>query len=168
MSTRKVRKKLLVVLGTKASVDAAVVDGVVRVDAGGELAHAADGVDGEVRQQDDHRKLEHELDEVGPEHGPQAGDGVVGKRKREADEDGGELRARGGEAKREREHLDHGEVYPAHDDGVDRQRKIKRAEAAKERGGGLAGVAQLGEFDIGEHLRAAPQRREEENRQHAR
>ena len=153
-------------VGHEGECAAAVMQGVIRVYAGGELMHAAERVDGKDGEQNDHRHFEHELDEVCPEHGPQAGDGVVGEREQEAGEDGGELRARRGEAECEGEDLDHGEVDPAHDDGVDGEREIERAEAAQE-GGGAAGVTELGEFDIGEDLGASPERSEEEDGEHA-
>ena len=62
--------------------------------------------------------------------------------------------------------LDHREVDPAEDDAVDGDAEIERAEAAQE-GGGFAGVADLGEFDIGHDAGAAPQAGVEEDGEHA-
>jgi hypothetical protein len=124
------------------------VGGVEGADLRGERAHAADGVDGEVGEQDDHGHLEDELEEVGPEHGPEAGDGVVGEGEGEAAEDAGELLFGGVEAEGEGEDLGHREVDPSHDDGVDGEGEVDGAEAAEE-GGGWAGVAELGELHVG-------------------
>ena len=66
------------------------------VDLGGERVHTADGVDGEVREQDNHRHLQNELEQVSPEDGPQAGDGVIGEGEGEAAENSGKLLAGGG------------------------------------------------------------------------
>ena len=86
----------------------------------GEAAHASDGTHGEHGQRDDHAHFEHELDEVGPEHGPQTADGIVGKREGEACEDRFELVVEARDPQGEGEDLYHGEVHPAHDDGIDR------------------------------------------------
>ena len=130
------------------------------MDLGGEGRHAADGVDGEDGEEDDHGHFEDELDEVSPEDGPEAGDGVVSEGEGEADEDSGELAADGGDAESEGEDLAHGEVDPAHDDGIDGEGEVEGAEGAEEGGGG-AGVAKFGEFHVSEDAGAAPERGEE-------
>src|SRR6266702_962120 len=105
------------------------------VDLRGERTHATDGVDCEVREQADHRHLENELEQVGPEYGPEAGDGVVGEGEGETAKDSGELLPGRGEAQGESENLAHGQVYPAHDDRVDREGKVDGAKSAEEGGG---------------------------------
>ena len=147
----------------RLAVDA--VNGIEGADAIGQRVHSADGVDGKVREQDHHAHLQDELDQVRPKHSPHAGDGVVGEGEGEAAEDRGELLACSGEAKGQREDLRHGQVHPAHDDGVDREGQVNGAKAAQE-GGGRAGVAELGELHVGQHAGAAPQRGEEEDGEH--
>ena len=69
-------------------------------------------------------------------------------------------------AERDREDLDHRPRHPAEDDQVDRDREVERAKAAQHRRR-LAAVPHLGELDVGHHVRAPPEPREEEHREHA-
>ena len=67
---------------------------------------------------------------------------------------------------RDREDLDHRPRHPAEDDQVDRDREVQRAKAAQKRRR-LAAVADLGELDVGHHVRAPPEPREEEHGEHS-
>ena len=70
----------------------------------------------------------------------------------------------GVDVERDLEDRDHGAGDPAHDDQIDRQGEIERAEAPQHRRR-LAAVAQLGELEVGEHARPAPEPGEEEDRE---
>ena len=59
-----------------------------------------------------------------------------------------------------------GQVHGGHDDAVEEQAEVEGAEAAHG-AGGLAGVAELVEFQVGEDAGTAPQPRVEEHRRHA-
>jgi hypothetical protein len=71
------------------------------------------------------------------------------------------------DAERPREHFGHAEAHPTHDDDVGDQAEVGGAEAAEKRGG-FAGVAQLGQLDVGHNLGAAPETSEEKDGEHAR
>ncbi len=60
-----------------------------------------------------------------------------------------------GDAEHQFQDFDHRQVDPSENDAVDGDAEVERAEAAQERGG-LAGVADFGEFDVGHDARAAP------------
>ena len=69
-------------------------------------------------------------------------------------------------AEHEHQDLDHRQIDPAENDAVDGNPEIERAEAAQECGG-FAGIADLGELDIGHDAGAPPEPRVEEDRHHA-
>ena len=70
------------------------------------------------------------------------------------------------DAQHQLQDLDHRQVDPSEDDAVDGDAEVEGAEAAQE-GGGFAGIADLGEFDVGHDAGAAPQAGVEEDGEHA-
>ncbi len=155
--------------------------------AGDDGAHAAAGRDRVIRNGDHDAHLEHELEEVGPEHAPQAAERDVeaGERDEEQHADGERRAVVAAPHRAEARHeaadvVQHRRVGqrgaddrghrlgdPAEDDAVHQQAEIDRAKAAEERRR-LAGIADLGELHIGEQSGAPPQPREEEDRHHSR
>ena len=105
--------------------------------------------------------LEQVLEAVRRRDAPVTGEHRVERGQKEADDEGGPLR----EAEHPSEHFRHPEVHPAHDDDVDKETEVRRAEAAQKRGG-PSGVTELRQLDVGHHGRAPPELREEEDRQH--
>ena len=140
-----------------------------RVVDGGELGlhavDAADGAHGEDREHRDHAHLDDELKHVGDQHAPQAGEGGDERRERDHSDDDGES-FEFSDAEHQLQDFDHRQVHPSENDAVDGDAEVKRAEAAQERGG-LAGVADFGEFDVGHDAGAAPQAGIKEDREHA-
>ena len=118
--------------------------------------------------------LEHELEEVGPEHAPQAAERDVeageGNEEEHADGEGRAVVAAPDRAEARHEAADvvqhrrvgqrgaddggHGLGDPAEDDAVHQQAEIDGAKAAQKRCG-LAGVADLGELHVGEQSASA-------------
>ena len=138
-----------------------------------EFVHAADRPDGEHSQNDDGRHLDHELNEVRPQHGPHSSPGRVGDGDHEANADGDDFARHGlpedgdiAETERDRENLDHRLGDPAEDDQVDRYREIKCAEAAQYSRRPTA-VSDLGELDVRHHVGSAPKAREKEHGEHS-
>jgi len=116
--------------------------------------HAADRVHGGHGQHDHHGHLDEELEKVGDEHAPETG--KAGDERREGDDaDHHPERLTLGDAEHQPENLDHRQVDPPEDDAIHQHAQIDGAEAAQE-GGRFAGVAQLGELDIGGDARAPP------------
>ena len=136
---------------------------------GGDAAHRFHRVDGE----NDHRRhLDHELNEVGPQHRPHSRRDRVAHRHQKADADRDHLAGHVdagdldiAKPERDRQNLDHRPRHPAEDDQVDRDREVERPESA-EHGRALAAVPDLGEFDVGHHVGPPPEPREEEHREH--
>ena len=92
-------------------------------------------------------------------------EGVVDERM--ASEGKGENAALGDHgSERHSDDVDHGARDPAEDEAVHEQTEIDGFKSAEE-GGGLAGIANLDEFDVGENFGTAPVAREEENGGHA-
>ena len=127
-----------------------------------QAAHLRQG-HGEIGRRDHRRHLDEELDHVDHQHAPQAGmrgEYHVEQAHRQQRLPAVEPEQHGGDLARR-------QVHRGHDDAVEEEAQVDRAEAAH-RAGGLAGIAQLVEFQVGEHAGAAPQARVEEHRGHAR
>ncbi len=131
------------------------------VDQAREAAHLRQR-DGEIGGGDDGGHFDEELDHVDDQHSPQAGMGGehdVQQADREQRLPAAETEQHGGD-------LAGGEIHRGHDDAVEEQAEVEGAEAAHG-AGGLAGVAELVEFQVGEHAGTAPQPRVKEDRGHA-
>ena len=124
--------------------------------------HAADGPDGEVGRGDDGGHLDEELDHVDDQDAPEArdrgeddveqADEEEGLPAVEPEEDGGDLAG--------------GQVDRGHDDAVEEEAEVDRAEAADD-AGGLARIAELVELEVGQDLGPAPHPGVEEDRRDA-
>src|SRR5215210_9157274 len=106
--------------------------------------------------------LDHELNQVSPQHRPEPGGNRIHYGDNETDSDGEHRR----DAERYREDFDHRPRHPAEDDQVDWYREVECAESAEEPGR-RATVAYLGEFNVGHNVGAPPQPGEEEHREHS-
>ena len=122
---------------------------------------AADGAPRHDRQHDRASHLEAVLQSVRGGDSPIAGQHRVRERHEQRDDQGIHFRETEGAG----EDFRHAEVDPAHDDDVDDESQVGGAKGAEE-GGRFAGVTQLGELDVGDDFRPAPQPREKENGQH--
>ena len=155
-----------------------------------EHGHTAEFGDGDPGEDHDHGHLEDELEKVGDEDAPESADESVDAGERNENEDADEERGMFGRAERvvqeyvaaygDLEHAtggdgvaqqnsgdaDHGFDDPAEDEAVHQRAEIDGAKAAEE-SGGLAFVAELDKFDVGENFGAAPIARKEKNRHHA-
>ncbi len=144
--------------------EAEVVEAARAAHVGELIDHAGEAADlrqsdREIGGGDNGGHLDEELDHIDhqdtPETGVRGEDDIEqshGQQRfpaRKAEEDGGDFAG--------------GEVDGRHNDAVEEEAEVDGAEAA-DRAGGLAGIAQLVEFEIGEHAGPAPEAGEEEDR----
>ena len=94
-------------------------------------------------------------------HAPEPGDRGEEDRDRRGEEEGALHRP----AEDDVADLGGGEIHRRHDDAVEEETEVDGAESADE-GGGLAGVADLVELEVGEDAGAAPHAGVEEDRGH--
>ena len=127
-------------------------------DHGGE---AADMFDGEPGGGDDSGHLDEELDHVDDQDAPQAGMGGEHDIEHAANQQGFPA----GQAEENIGNLAGGEADGGHDEAVEEEPEVYGAEAADDRGG-LAGVTDFVELEIGHDARTAPEAGVEENGRH--
>ncbi len=126
---------------------------------------AADRPHGLDSQHHDHRHLHGELEEIGNEDAPEAGERRDERRQRDdADHDPESLIFRN--AEHQHQDLDHREIDPAENNAVHQHTQVERPETSQECRR-FSGVAKFGEFDVGGHAGSPPEPREEEHCQHS-
>ena len=160
------------------------------VQAEGECVEAADFDDSNPGENGDHSHFQNELEKIGDEYAPKSADEGVqageGDQAEDADHQRGVMRIaervmekrvaaerefdnfafRDGGAEEDGDDVNHRARDPAEDEAVHEQAEVDGFEAAEE-GSGLAGVAKLGELDVGHYFGATPIAREEKDREHA-
>ena len=129
--------------------------------------HAAGGRNGVPGHRNHNRHLQHELEQVGPEHAPEAAERHIDSGERYEEEDANPQRVDFGDPQTDGHDAGHGLGDPAEDQTVHQQAEVKGAKTAQE-SRGLARVAHLRELYVGEQARAPPQAGEKKHRHHAR
>ncbi len=132
-----------------------------------ERAHSASSADAVPRNSDHNAHLQDKLKQIGPQHAPQAAERNVDSGKWNQEEDAQSQRSPLVDAEDDGGDRCHGFCNPAKDHAIHEQTEVECAKSAEE-GGGLSGVANFGEFDVGQKAGANPQPREKKNRHHAR